>query len=103
MAKVSGFDVYGMTNYISESFKEYYLEARIELINELSSPGYSHIIQTFTVSPDMQDLSIILNDDILPTQQDVFQLLAKGGALKKKDGTFLKIMPSYIVNKYLGK
>lgn len=103
MGKVIGFDVEQTSVNLKKYFNYYFLKARSDLLKEFSSAGYSNIIKNFTITNDMQNINIILQDDINSTGQDFIELLAQGGTLKKKDGSTIAIKPSYIVRKYLGK
>lgn len=100
--KNSGFDLKGNTEVLENSFKMYYKKARDEVLKVLKSPGYEHIIQGVEISEDFQEIKIQFKSDVEAKDQNVFQLFAFGGQIKKGDN-FINIMPNPTLRKYIGK
>lgn len=85
-----------------ETYKQ--MEFAVEAIRtELSFPTYENIIKNFSI--DMSNgnisLSLELENDFDTEGQDTIRVLAKGGALKKKNGEFVFVPPNMALSKYL--
>jgi len=97
-----GFDLTQSSYAIYDTVKEYYAMARVELMEELNSDGYKHIIDSVYISDDFQEIQLTFKDGFNVEGQNVFDLFAQGGTLLK-DGDAVGIKPSAVVRKYLGK
>ena len=90
-------------DFINSNIKLYYEKGRTKVLNEFKSPGYAKIISSINISPDFEDINIIFQKGLtIDPRQDIIELFAQGGAIKKGD-TFIQIPPSKIIQKYLGK
>jgi len=102
-----GFNVARSTDAIYFAVRTYYAQAREEILQELSSPGYEDVIEDVFISNDFQDIQIKLKEGFKTDRQDVFELLAQGGTLLKVDSSgsteAVAIKPSPVMRKYLGK
>jgi len=98
-----GFDIDESLTTIYNLIKENRLKGRSELLNILNSKGYKHIFKYVKISEDFTDFSFELLDDLLIENQDIIELICQGGAIMKKDKTFVTVPPSSIIRKYLGK
>lgn len=99
------FDIKKANDTIEQNIEEYWVKAKEEIQEELSSPGYNHIFNNVSVDYTQEGFSINLDfkDDIKTEEQDVMELLARGGVLSKKDGSYIEVPPSPVLTKYLSK
>lgn len=99
------FDI-GKTNKVIENnVEEYFVKMKEEIQKELTSPGYNHIFKNVNVSYTNEGVSINFDfkDDIKTEDQDVIEVLARGGVLFKEDGSYIQVKPSLVMSKYLSK
>jgi thermostable 8-oxoguanine DNA glycosylase len=99
------FDIDKTNEAIENSIEEYWAKAKEEIEEELTSAGYNHIFDNVKVEYTQEGFSINLDfkDDIKTEDQDVMELLARGGVLMKKDGSYIEVKPSSVLIKYLSK
>jgi len=97
-----GFDVRQATTAIYNNIKDYRIKARADLLREFNSPGYSEIFKNVTISEDYSLFEFDLQDGVDISGQDITEVLAQGGAVKKDDG-FVLLKRSATIRKYLGK
>jgi len=105
--KTMGFDVNHSLTSLSDTIREHYIQARIDLLNEFQSAGYKHIIDSILIEPDFSKIQINFKAGYEVSKQDVFELFAQGGTLMKTNENGEKetvaVKPSAVVKKYLGK
>lgn len=90
-------------NAIKNKVNEYYEDGINEIQKQLDS--YTNIIQSAKVSFTRNEginINIKLHSDIKHENQDIIQVLCKGGAIKKGE-EYLKINSNTVLYKYLGK
>ena len=99
------FDTEQLGNTIEDAVEQYWVKAKEEIEAELTSRGYEHIFEEINVSYSKDGISInaTFKEDIKTEDQDVFELLARGGELQKEDGSFIEVKPSSTLIKYLSK
>ena len=103
---MNGFDIEHNSKVLRDAVMNKFKEGEDEFINILSSPGYSDIIEDYTVGPNLSSIEIVFKDGIDTEGQNVFQTLAYGGSfLLKKEGKedeYLDVPPSQTLQKYIG-
>jgi thermostable 8-oxoguanine DNA glycosylase len=99
------FDIDKTNEAIENSIEEYWAKAKEEIEEELTSAGYNHIFDNVKIEYTQEGFSINLDfkDDVKTEDQDVMELLARGGVLTKKDGSYIEVKPSSVLIKYLSK
>ncbi len=98
------FNIEQATVAIRNKVEEHFVKGREEVLSELGSRGYEEIIKSLYISPGFEEANIVLQDNIIfDKRQDIIEVLAQGGALKKTDGSFITFKPARSVRKYLGK
>lgn len=99
---MAGFNTKEEVRTIQNALQRYFENAREEILSELQSQGYSDIISSVHISPELENIKIELKDDVeVAEDQDFFSLLAFGGAVKKGND-YRTIRPSDTVRKYIG-
>lgn len=98
---MSGFDIEHNEQVIENTIRERFVKARTEVLEVLNSPGYEEIVESVEIAPDFSEIAIELKDDIKVDGQNIVQVFAKGGQIKKGD-EFIDVMPNPIIRKYLG-
>lgn len=97
---MSGFDLEHNEKVIKESILKRFEKARNEVVKTLSSAGYSNVIKKVSTSEYLENLIIEFVDGVDVEGQNVLQVFAHGGTIKKND-EFISIPPSEAVAKYL--
>ena len=96
-----GFDIDYNEQIIRNNILKRFEEGRKEVIRTLSSDGYSQIIKSVSADDYLENLQIEFQDEVDIEGQNVLQVFAYGGEIKKGDD-FISIPPSAIMQKYLG-
>lgn len=97
---MSGFDLEHNEKVMKKVILERFETARKEVIRVLSSAGYSHVIKSVRSSEYLENLIIDFVEGVDIEGQNVLQVFAHGGTIKKND-EFVSIPPSEAVAKYL--
>lgn len=97
---MSGFDLEHNEKVMKKAILERFETAREEVIRVLSSAGYSHVIKSVSSSEYLENLIIDFVEGVDIEGQNVLQVFAHGGTIKKND-EFVSIPPSEAVAKYL--
>lgn len=97
---MSGFDLEHNEKVMKKAILERFKTAREEVIRVLSSAGYSHVIKSVSSSEYLENLIIDFVEGVDIEGQNVLQVFAHGGTIKKND-EFVSIPPSEAVAKYL--
>lgn len=97
---MSGFDLKRNEQILRQAILNRFEKGRQEVIRTLTSPGYQHIIKSVKTSEYLEDLVIEFVDGIDIKGQNVLQVFAHGGQVKKGN-EFISIPPSDAIRKYL--
>ncbi|MGV9141920.1 MAG: hypothetical protein ACOC1X_03180 [Promethearchaeota archaeon] len=98
---MSGFDIEHNEQALKNAVLERYEVGRQEVLRTLESDGYSEIIESVNADEYLENLEIKFKDGVDVEGQNVLQVLAYGGEIKKDDD-FVSIPPSTIMQKFLG-
>lgn len=97
---MSGFDLSHNEKVLRDAILNRFEKGRQEVVRTLNSPGYEHIIKSVKTSEYLEDLIIEFVDGVDVEGQNVLQVFAHGGQIKKDDD-LIPIPPSDAVRKYL--
>jgi hypothetical protein len=100
------FEINKMNNFLKDNIDDYLLKMKKEIEKELKSKGYLDIFKNFKINLTKEGMTFNFDfkEDIeINENQDVIEVLTRGGVFKKKDGTYIKISPSIVLSKYLSK
>lgn len=97
---MSGFDLQHNEKLLREAALKRFEKGRKEVINTLTSAGYEHIIKSVKVDDYLSELIIEFVDGVDIEGQNVLQVFAHGGQIKKDD-ELIPIPPSDVIRKYL--
>lgn len=95
-----GFDLSHNEDVLKKAVLNRFDKGRDEVVKTLTSAGYKHIIKSVSTSEYLEDLVIDFVDGVDIEGQNVLQVFAHGGQIKKGD-EFIPIPPSDAVRKYL--
>ena len=97
---MSGFDLQHNEKVLKNAVLKRFEKGRQEVVKTLTSAGYKHIIKSVSTSEYLEDLVINFVDGVDVKGQNVLQVFAHGGQIKKDD-ELIPVPPSDVVRKYL--
>jgi len=97
---MSGFDLNHNEQILKNAVLNRFEKGRQEVVKTLTSAGYKHIIKSVSTSEYLEDLVINFVDGVDVKGQNVLQVFAHGGQIKKDD-ELIPVPPSDVVRKYL--
>jgi len=101
------FNIPEATETISRVVLNYFAVAKAEILEELYSPGYAEIVDSLSIANDLSSVVITFKKDLSIEGVDAIELLAQGGVIRKqeegKELEFIKVPPSPVIRRYLGK
>jgi hypothetical protein len=97
---MSGFDLDHNEEVLRNSFLKHFKEAEENVRKVLTSAGYEHIVKSVSVNDYLEGLTIEFEDEIDTKGQNVLQVLAHGGQIKKGD-ELIPVAPSETIRRYL--